>query len=95
MYQRTHVLETLKNLASETGMSDKLQQIVTVSNKIDLVDADKRDSYIMPVSAETGLGNCFSELTPQKNYRRNVSQKSSDNSRLNVLFKKLKNNVGF
>lgn len=40
-------------------MSEKLQQMITVSNKIDLVDADKRDSYMMPVSAETGLGRCY------------------------------------
>lgn len=40
------------------GAMDKMKNIITVANKSDLIDLkDVKDPNVLPISAETGLGN--------------------------------------
>lgn len=57
-FQRRHVLETLNNLAIKIGSLNKMNEMISVANKSDLIDLKEiKDPHILPISAETGLGN--------------------------------------
>ncbi|XP_018324897.1 putative GTP-binding protein 6 [Agrilus planipennis] len=55
-HQRNHVLQTLENLLGKSLWKDKLNKIITVGNKCDLVEEIDNESGLIPVSAKTGQG---------------------------------------
>lgn len=63
-HQHNHVMTTLESLSKKAGADNLLDKMITIGNKLDLIDAKQiPDNILLSVSAKTEIG-----ITSKSNY---------------------------